>query len=209
MANLLVLSAADVDAVTSQLEINDYVALTHAVFAPQSAPDRAESLCPPRITIPSSHHTALFMPARLEPPDVGGTAAKIVSVTDTIGLPATTLLFNEDGRLEAVVNARKLTALRNAAASLVSTQLLMPRAPATVVAFGAGEQIRAHLSLFCRAYPSINTCTIVARASSPHADPLVAHLSSAFPSVTFHKRTSPVDDVLESADIIICASTLR
>jgi len=80
------------------------------------------------------NHTALFMPARLGPPTIeltsfasevatnntlGDTAIKVVSVpkqSGIYGLPATTLVLDEvTGGVKAVVNARKLTALRNAA----------------------------------------------------------------------------------------------
>lgn len=69
-------------------------------------------------------HTALFMPARLvshlPPPILQGTALKIVSVPrnsgDTRGLPASTIVLDEStGAVKAVLNARNLTALRNAA----------------------------------------------------------------------------------------------
>jgi ornithine cyclodeaminase/alanine dehydrogenase-like protein (mu-crystallin family) len=86
---------------------------------------------PPRIVIPTLHHTALFMPAHIgnktstEASDLnpvfalGGTAVKVVCVpaeSDPRGLPGTTLVLDEvTGAVKAVVNARNLTALRNAA----------------------------------------------------------------------------------------------
>jgi ornithine cyclodeaminase/alanine dehydrogenase-like protein (mu-crystallin family) len=58
----------------------------------------------------------LFMPARNA--DAGGTACKIVSVPTAggeDGLPGSTIIMDEEsGKVRAVVNARKLTALRNA-----------------------------------------------------------------------------------------------
>jgi len=100
---------------------------------------------PPRIVIPTLNHTALFMPAHIgiqpnkisteassdlgisnQSPDrqlptfsLGGTAVKVVCVpvkSDPRGLPGTTLVLDEvTGGVKAVVNARSLTALRNAA----------------------------------------------------------------------------------------------
>ena len=84
---------------------------------------------PPRIVIPTRHHTALFMPAHIENKTsteasdpstaLGGTAVKVVCVpaeSDPRGLPGTTLVLDEvTGGVKAVVNARNLTALRNAA----------------------------------------------------------------------------------------------
>jgi ornithine cyclodeaminase len=56
----------------------------------------------------------LFMPARVP----GTTAIKIVSVPKggSDGLPGTTLVLDEvSGKVRAVINARRLTAVRNAA----------------------------------------------------------------------------------------------
>lgn len=56
----------------------------------------------------------LFMPGRVD----SKTAIKIVSVPTSggEGLPGTTLIMDEvSGRVRAVVNARRLTAQRNAA----------------------------------------------------------------------------------------------
>ena len=68
----------------------------------------------------------LFMPSRAA--DAGGTAIKIVSVPSgggAEGLPATTLVMDETtGRVRGVVNARKLTALRNACGACTFCWLL-------------------------------------------------------------------------------------
>lgn len=206
--NLLILTASDVDAVVARLDVEELVDLTKAVFG--SIPSDAEKpVCPPRLTIPAPEHTALVMPARLPATSkVGGTAIKIVSVTQKIGLPASTILLDESGRVEAIVNARKLTALRNAAASLLSTRLLFQRDPKRVIAFGAGEQIHAHLSLFCRAYKSIEGCTIVGRSNSTRLPALIVSLSTKFPGVDFQSLSQdiPTEEVLADADIIICAT---
>ena len=103
------------------------------VFALISSEEAHERVSmPPRIVIPTLHHTALFMPAHIgnkktsiEAPDrpspgfvLGGTAVKVVCVPtnpDSRGLPGTTLVLDEiSGSVKAVVNARNLTALRNA-----------------------------------------------------------------------------------------------
>ncbi|KIY74443.1 NAD-P-binding protein [Cylindrobasidium torrendii FP15055 ss-10] len=208
MSTLTVLSTADVDKVASLLTVDDLVQITRTVFAPPANSGEAPA-CPSRISINAPNHTALFMPARLPASSaLGGTAAKIVSVTSHIGLPASTLLFTEDGQLEAVINARKLTALRNAAASLVSAQQLYPGEPRCIVAFGAGEQIHAHLSVFCRAYKTITRCIIVARASSSRASRLTKDLTESFPTVEFlwHHQEIPVDAILAEADVVVCAT---
>jgi len=69
---------------------------------------------PLRHVLQSPEQSMLFMPGRVN----SKTAIKIVSVpkAGSEGLPGTTLVMDEkSGRVRAVINARKLTALRNAA----------------------------------------------------------------------------------------------
>jgi ornithine cyclodeaminase/alanine dehydrogenase-like protein (mu-crystallin family) len=65
------------------------------------------------------------MPARASAQlQLGGIGVKVVSVPNggrDGGLPATTTVFDEvTGRLRAVINARELTALRNACGACLS-----------------------------------------------------------------------------------------
>lgn len=139
--SLLVLSGADVDVVAASMSPDQLQLLMAQVFARLSAPAKARAgvntiHMPPRIILPTENHTALFMPARIgkvaatasgsaigddEESDMSivGTAVKVVCVpneSDPRGLPGTTLVLDEvTGAVKAVVNARKLTALRNAA----------------------------------------------------------------------------------------------
>ena len=136
--SLLVLSLSDVDAITSTFSPQDLQLLVADVFAliSSKSPRQHVSL-PPRIVIPTFHHTALFMPAHIgstEASDsksvfaLGGTAVKVVCVpveSDPRGLPGTTLVLDEvTGAVKAVVNARNLTALRNAAGLYMISNLL-------------------------------------------------------------------------------------
>ena len=130
--SLLVLSLGDVDAITSTFSPQDLQLLMADVFALISSKSPRQRVCmmPPRIVIPTHHHTALFMPAHIGSTTdldisnspifaLGGTAIKVVCVpaeSDPRGLPGTTLVLDEvTGGVKAVVNARNLTALRNAA----------------------------------------------------------------------------------------------
>jgi ornithine cyclodeaminase len=147
--SLLVLSSNDVDALASAFSLEELQLLMARVFSRLSHSSNHSCrtkdpgvFIPPRINIPMTNHTALFMPARLGPPGApavestssasevvtnsanlnstpGDTAIKVVSVpkqSGIHGLPATTLVLDEvTGRVKAIVNARKLTALRNAA----------------------------------------------------------------------------------------------
>ncbi|KAJ6524452.1 hypothetical protein DFH09DRAFT_1250833 [Mycena vulgaris] len=191
--SLLCLSGADVVRATSEFSPAALQTLMAHVFSVlSSGTDNAEtspaSYTPHRIVFPTQNHTALFMPARIAQPEVlRGTSIKVVCVptspTDLRGLPASTLVLDEDsGAVKAILNAANLTALRNAAGSLLSTNLVGPREPTSLVAFGAGTQIKEHLLLFLRAFPSIRTCTIVNR---------------------FYQRPT----LLLSASLVICATS--
>jgi ornithine cyclodeaminase/alanine dehydrogenase-like protein (mu-crystallin family) len=112
--SLLVLSSADVSKISSELPQHDLINLMALVFARLSSNYGITS--PHRTSIATGNHNTLFMPSRLID---SGTAIKIVSVptssSDTRGLPASTLVINEQsGAVKAIINARKLTALRNA-----------------------------------------------------------------------------------------------
>lgn len=126
MSALRVLSGDDVDAIVGSIPPEDLVTLMHRVFSTLSSVEPGSSgtelASPARTTISSPNHATLFMPSRIAA--AGGTGIKIVSVpkndSDTGGLPATTLVLNEvTGAVEAVVNARQLTAVRNAAGAPV------------------------------------------------------------------------------------------
>lgn len=117
--NILILSAKDVDAIAAGMDPIGIVTLMQQVFNALSHSD-SESLdvvSPHRTTVSSETQTTLFMPSRISV--AGGTGIKVVSVPKRgggDGLPATTLLFDDaTGKLKVIVNARQLTALRNAA----------------------------------------------------------------------------------------------
>jgi ornithine cyclodeaminase/alanine dehydrogenase-like protein (mu-crystallin family) len=141
---LLVLSSNDVDTLVSTFSPEELQLLMAHVFGrlSHSSNDRTRGTkdsgisIPHRISIQMANHTTLFMPARLGPSEapavesppaseiattstLGSTAIKVVSVpkkSGINGLPGTTLILDEvTGGIKAIVNARKLTALRNAA----------------------------------------------------------------------------------------------
>lgn len=117
--SLRVLTSADVRNITSKLSPELLQSLMEDVFALISSSDTGNesSYTPHRTSIPTENHTTLFMPGRIS--NIG-TTMKVVSVPsnpdDTRGLPASTLVLDKDtGAVKAIVNARSLTALRNAA----------------------------------------------------------------------------------------------
>ena len=109
---LTVLSAKDVDAITSSFTPDKLMSLMALVFIRLSSNSGVDM--PHRSTIGTRAYNALFMPAHI---DDFGTSMKVVVVPKgptTQGLPASTLLLDEDtGALKGIINARSLTALRN------------------------------------------------------------------------------------------------
>ncbi|KAH9475193.1 hypothetical protein JR316_0012304 [Psilocybe cubensis] len=242
--SLLVLSATDVDEIAATFTLDELQYLMAQVFARLSSSsaglqglDSGISM-PPRISLQTDSHTTLFMPAHIGPlpfaekasgssgssgDQLVKTAIKVVSVPtkdSSKGLPSTTLMLDENtGSVKAVINSRKLTALRNAASSLLSTNLAGPAEPRSIVVFGAGQQIDAHLDLHLRYFASITTCTIINRTLNDRAISLRVKMASRFPHLQINliSSTSHTDDstqnrnllehAVKSADIIICATS--
>ncbi|EDR02173.1 uncharacterized protein LACBIDRAFT_191799 [Laccaria bicolor S238N-H82] len=221
--SIRILSATDVDDIVDSFTLSELQIIMARVFALISTPS-SKIDAPARTSIRTTNHTALFMPARIAPSSsAGGTSIKIVCVPrapDMQGLPATTLVLDESsGAVKAIVNARKLTALRNAAGSLLSTILVAQRMPRHLVVFGAGQQIEAHLDLFIRRFPSLRKCTIVNRTINARAQNLLQRVKERFPGVSVdliasqggYRDPSPpcidIRNVISSAQLIICATS--
>ncbi|KAF7424506.1 hypothetical protein PC9H_009813 [Pleurotus ostreatus] len=212
--SLLVLTAADVAKIVDAIDVEHLESLMSKVFTTISDTSTPVNLSPPRTIIPTERHNVLFMPSRMQQV---GTAIKVVSVptaANSSGLPATTLVMDEmTGAVRAIVNARSLTALRNAAGSVLSTRLVGLKDPATIVAFGAGKQIETHLDLHIRAYPSIRQCTIVNRSNNARLSSLQQYFTSRYPHVRIRciAREDTADEEIESlvgdASVIICATS--
>ncbi|KAI3598100.1 ornithine cyclodeaminase mu-crystallin family protein [Moniliophthora roreri] len=212
---LRVLTAADVDAITSALSPEYLQGLMADVFALTSSPSSTppQLYTPHRITIPTENHKVLFMPARIADT---GTSIKVVSVPtsagDTGGIPGSTIVLDKQtGAVKAIVNSRSLTALRNAAGSLLSTTLVGPKEPTHIVTFGAGQQILYHLDIHIKAYPSIRSCTIVNRSLNARLQRVVDTLTKKHSSVKINalangESTTEVKDAMADASIIITAT---
>ncbi|TFY55046.1 hypothetical protein EVG20_g9465 [Dentipellis fragilis] len=133
---------------------------------------------------------------------------------DTRGLPASTLVLDEDtGAAVALVNARTLTALRTASGSVLSATLLHPPSashPTHIAAFGAGAQIHAHITLLLSSYPTLTHATIINRTSNARLDALLASLRTAHPHTHFATLTSAQSQDVEAAVHVadfICTAT--
>ena len=99
---------------------------------------------------------------------------------------------------------------------LFRSLLLKNPEPQTIVAVGAGAQIQAHLSLFLKAFPSIETCTVFNRTQNTRLDSLRDHLRQAFPAVRIstgplapspNDAGRPLREAIQEADIIITATS--
>jgi len=182
---------------------------------------------PPRLTTLSPKHSTLYMPCRVPTSVTGGpsqadedaihTAIKVVSVSrdgGDGGIPGTTLVLDErTGGVKAVVNSRGLTALRNAAGSVLATQLLGPTSPTHITLFGAGLQIKQHARLLAQTYPSIAHCTIINRSSNSRFETLLADLRTEFPNLSIKGIVSTstpnpeIEAAVSTADVICTATS--
>jgi hypothetical protein len=119
-SSILVLTGKDVaKLLESPSTIRSALESQSRAFKAYSSSNRQGSIqAPLRTTLTSNDVTTLVMPARADAKqDLGGIGIKVVSVPNegNAGLPATTTIFDEaTGNLRAVINARALTALRNA-----------------------------------------------------------------------------------------------
>jgi len=123
MSSIRILGSEAVNTILDSLSVNNHVDLMRRVFAALVLKDSEVVNCPPRASLRTPHHVALFMPSRIA--TAGGTGMKVVSSSQSVpevGLPATTLVLNElTGAVEAVINARQLTAVRNASGMTLYT----------------------------------------------------------------------------------------
>lgn len=94
--------------------------------------------------------------------------------------------------------------------SLLATRLLISKTPKTLVAFGAGNQINAHVDLHLRAFPSFESCTIVNRTDNARLHELVLSLRQSHPTITFNMLTlddERVKGAVRNADVICTATS--
>ncbi|KDN37299.1 hypothetical protein RSAG8_10281, partial [Rhizoctonia solani AG-8 WAC10335] len=116
----------------------------------------------------------------------------------------------DTGAARAVVNSRSLTALRNAAGSVLATRLVGPKTPIHLVLFGAGLQIKQHARLLIQTYPTITHCTIINRSLNDRFTELLADLTMEFLNLRLEGLISGAQDIeptVRGADIICTATS--
>jgi ornithine cyclodeaminase len=123
-SSLTVLTASDVDKVISQLDLELALESQSKVFeafsAPKSGDDTASDIqVPHRSTLTTSTQSTLVMPSRAG--ELLGCKFVGVPKEGSDGLAGTTVVIDaETGKVKGLVNARKLTALRNACGTFPS-----------------------------------------------------------------------------------------
>lgn len=139
-----ILSAADVAAA---VDMPGAIEAMRGAFATLS---RGEAVVPLRLALAVPGGTVLFMPGHITP--TGATAAKVVSVhpaNSTRGLPvvhAVVLVVDAaTGRVLALMDGTRLTALRTGAAGGLAADLLARPDASVVALFGSGVQASAQL----------------------------------------------------------------
>ncbi|KAG8980446.1 hypothetical protein FRC05_006078 [Tulasnella sp. 425] len=229
--SLLILSSSDVESLTEAVPPTQLINLMRKVFVDLSR-DGASGTelepgiqSPERTAVQTPHQSTLFMPSYWPP---AGTAIKIVSVPKDstqsqapVGLPATTAIVNSDtGRVDAIVNARTLTALRNAAGSALATSLFRPGKPAPkhLVLFGAGLQMGFHARLFLHPElygSSIQEVTVINRSDNERLRELVQDLKRRFPHLETKIKGlvssdgTQVEEAVRSADLVCTATSSK
>ncbi|KAG8987931.1 hypothetical protein FRB90_003064 [Tulasnella sp. 427] len=226
--SLLIVSSSDVENLLEETPATEVVDLMRQVFVDfskrnPSEQDKPQVQSPERTFVQTPHQTTLFMPSYWPP---AGTAIKIVSVPKDSaqtqglrGLPATTAVVNaETGSVEAIVNARALTALRTAAGSVLATSCLWTRAskppPTKLVLFGAGLQMVFHARLFMDPGMfggSLQEVVVINRSDNERLRTVVGDLKKRFPRLEsgIKGMTSDWEADVKTADIICTATSSK
>ncbi|KAL7009066.1 hypothetical protein EMMF5_001263 [Cystobasidiomycetes sp. EMM_F5] len=149
---------------------------------------------------------------------VSNTSIKVVSVPrssqDTSGLPAATMVINEHtGRTKALINARSLTAVRTAAASVLALRLSPDvRNAKKMLIFGTGLQALWHARLICTLLSSLEEIVIAYRSHNLRAQATVRAVSElpTFSSATVRgcliEEAVSKHGAVEDADVICCCT---
>lgn len=159
-------------------------------------------ILPHRIPIQTKEGVSLFMPSLLD----NQLGIKVVSVrkeNEKFGLPnvlgVVMLLDETTGAVKGLMDAAELTALRTAAGSALSTELLSNKKSSNLVCFGAGLQARAHIEAIIEVRP-IKHVKIHNR-SMENAVKLSKELSEKYSNIKFEAIENPND--ISDAHIIV------
>lgn len=164
---------------------------------------------PPRQHISTDKGVTLLMPAHL--PERSEFGIKVVSVYDdnpNLDLPriiATVLVLDPTtGLPKAFMDGSSLTAIRTGAGGGVAADLLARPDAKTVGLFGAGVQARAQLQAVM-AVRDIASVNLISRTEAS-AQQLAAEIAAWTDAPVVNLVSNP-EQVVEDADIVICATT--
>jgi ornithine cyclodeaminase/alanine dehydrogenase-like protein (mu-crystallin family) len=222
-SSLTVLNASDVDKVISQLDLELALESQRKVFTAFSANDGSDDIqVPHRSTLTTSTQSTLVMPSRAE--DLLGCKFVGVPKEGSDGLSGSTVVLDaESGKVKGLVNARKLTALRNAcgwsshlllrirliSGSALSVRAVPPkREPPNLLIFGSGAQAHAHATVFLRLFATLESCTIIVRQPTTRSEALLSELKTQFPKITLTTGSSEdtsfnLSQAVHNANIIL------
>ena len=198
-----ILSAADVRIALPMSKAID--AMRHA-YSQLSA---GKVNAPPRQHISTHKGVTLLMPAHL--PERSEFGIKVVSVYDdnpNLDLPritATVLVLDPaTGLPKAFMDGSSLTAIRTGAGGGVAADLLARQDAKTVGLFGAGVQARAQLQAVM-AVRDIASVNLISRTEAS-AQQLATEIAAWTDTPEVNLVSNP-EQVVEDADIVICATT--
>ncbi len=202
MRDVLILGSADIERILSRAAAAQVITQTiQAGFEPGDDPQRS--------IVDVSNGQLLLMPSQ-SASSVGVKAVTIAPDNPAIGLSriqAVYLLFDaETLRLRAILDGTTLTNLRTPAVSIAATAPALRRfaRPVNVVGFGAGPQAIGHVAALAGCQQvALGRVTFVVR----HFERVREELPQG--AVVLGCDDPTVNDVLETADVLVCASTAR
>ena len=201
--HIRILSAADV---RTALPMSEAIEAMRHAYSQLSA---GKVTAPPRQHLSTEKGVTLLMPAYL--PERSEFGIKVVSVYDdnpNLDLPrivATVLVLDPaTGLPKAFMDGNSLTAIRTGAGGGVAADLLARKDTKTVGLFGAGVQARAQLQAVM-AVRDIACVNLISRTKTS-AQQLATEIS-AWPDAPEVNLVSNSQQVVENADIVICATT--
>ena len=186
----------------SLVPMPDAIGASRAAFI---AAVRGELSWPPRSAL--SRHRVLVMPAEHTS---GSAIVKVISVLPDgwrQGLPSIggSVLWVDGGtgRVEALLDATALTALRTGAASGLATSLLAPPEASVLAMLGTGGQAADQVAAVCAVRP-VREVRVCGRDGGRREE-LCAELAAGHPGVAFWPVASPAEAVRGAE--VICAAT--
>jgi alanine dehydrogenase len=115
------------------------------------------------------------------------------------------LLYKDDGRLVALIEAEKLGQLRTGAASAVATKYMARQESCRLGVFGAGLQARAQIQAICAVRP-IKTVLVYSRNAQKREQFCKEMTESLGISI---RPVSAPEEAVREADIVVTATTSK